>query len=152
MNKTNNDIDPGSFRDPSGFVFYRYGSIYRQINTSYKENYDHLMDSGLYKALVDAELLIPHEEADIETKESDGVYKIIKPEFIEFISYPYEWCFSQLKDAALTTIKIQKIALDFGMSLKDCSAYNIQFKNCKPVFYRYALFREISRRTDMGCL
>ncbi|MDQ1317279.1 MAG: hypothetical protein QG588_930 [Candidatus Poribacteria bacterium] len=134
MSKTNNDIDPSSFRDPSGFVFYRYGSIYRQINTSYKENYDHLIDSGLYKALVDAELLISHEEVDIEAKEPDIAYKIIKPELIEFISYPYEWCFSQLKDAALTTIKIQKIALDFGMSLKDCSAYNIQFKNGKAIF------------------
>jgi hypothetical protein len=92
------------------------------------------MTSGLYRALVDAALLIPHYEIDVEPAQPDKAYKIIKPELIEFISYPYEWCFSQLKEAALTTLKIQKISLDFGMSLKDCTAYNIQFRNGKPIF------------------
>lgn len=125
---------PGSFRDPSGFLFWRDGSIYRQVNNSYKEHYDHLMDSGLYAALLDAGLLIPHEEVNIEPAQPDKAYKIIKPEPIEFISYPYEWCFSQLKEAALTTLRIQKKSLDFGMSLKDSSAYNIQFRKGKPIF------------------
>lgn len=122
-----------SFRDPSGFLFYRNNLIYRQVNRIYKENYDHLIDSGLYKTLVDAELLIPHEEVNIDYTEPDKVYKIIKPEQIPFISYPYEWCFSLLKNAAITTLEIQKKALDFGMSLKDCSAYNIQFRRGKPI-------------------
>ena len=125
---------PSSFRDPSGFLFFRDGFIYRQVNSTYKEDYDHLINSGLYETLVDAELLIPHEEVDSEAAEPDKAYKIIKPEPIPFVSYPYEWCFSQLKDAALTTLKIQKGSLDFGMSLKDCSAYNMQFRKGKPVF------------------
>ena len=125
---------PSSFRDPSGFLFFRDNCIYRQVNITYKENYDYLINSGLYKALVDAELLIPHDEVDINNAISDKAYKVIKPELISFISYPYEWCFSQLKDAALTTLKIQKKSLDFGMSLKDCSAYNIQFRKGKPIF------------------
>jgi hypothetical protein len=125
---------PSSFRDPSGFLFFRNGLIYRQVNTIYKENYDRLINSGLYEALVDGELLISHNEVNIDQARSDKIYKIIKPELIPFISYPYEWCFSQLKDAALTTLKIQKKSLDFGMSLKDCSAYNIQFRKGKPVF------------------
>ena len=131
--KTSGNI-PSSFRDPSGFLFHREGSIYRQVNISYKENYDHLVNSGLYEALVDAGLLIPHEEVDIQGAKSDKAYKIIKPELIPFISYPYEWSFSQLKNAALTTLEIQKKSLDFGMCLKDCSAYNIQFRKGKPVF------------------
>jgi len=130
--KARQDI-PSSFRDPSGFLFYRNGSIYRQVNITYQENYDHLMNSGLYENLVNAELLIPHEEVDIEGEEPDKAHKTIKPELIPFISYPYEWCFSQLKNAALTTLEIQKKSLDFGMSLKDCSAYNIQFRKGKPV-------------------
>ena len=127
-------IVPSSFRDPSGFVFWRDGSLYRQINIPYKEDYDHLMVSGLYKALVEAGLLIPHEEFPAESARPDWCYKIIKPETVPFISYPYEWSFGQLKDAALTTIRIQKKSLDFGMSLKDCSAYNVQFMKGKPVF------------------
>jgi hypothetical protein len=130
----NSEDVPASFRDPSGFLFVRESSLFRQVNITYKENYDHLMTSGLYRALVDAELLIPHDEIDVEPAKPDKAYKIIKPELIEFISYPYEWCFSQLKDAALTTLKVHKKAFDFGMSLKDCSAYNIQFRKGKPIF------------------
>jgi len=130
--KANRSIS-SSFRDPSGFLFYRDDTIYRQVNITYKENYDYLMNSGLYEVLVDNESLIPHEEVVIEGTEPDKAYKILKPELIPFISYSYEWCFSQLKNAALITLKIQKKALDFGMSLKDCSAYNIQFRKGKPV-------------------
>lgn len=122
-----------SFRDPSGFVFFRDGAIYRQVNVPYKENYDHLVHSGLLQALVDAELLIPHIEADIGYSISEEAYKIIKPEAIPFISYPYEWSFSQLKAAALTTLAIERKSLEYGMLLKDCSAYNIQFKKGKPI-------------------
>jgi hypothetical protein len=125
---------PGSFRDPSGFLFQQDGVIYRQVNLVYKDDYDHLMSSGLYQTLVDDNLLIPHEEVGIESPVPELAYKIIKPEPIPFISYPYEWCFSQLRDAALTTLKVQRKALDFGMSLRDSSAYNIQFKNGRPIF------------------
>lgn len=124
---------PGSFRDSSGFLFVKDGTIYRQVNTIYKSNYDYLINSGLYKSLVDSELLIPHKEVDVDYPRSENAYKIIKPEFIQFVSYPYEWCFSQLKDAALTTLKIQKKSLEYGMSLKDSSAYNIQFRKGKPI-------------------
>ena len=122
-----------SFRDPSGFLFWQDGTLYRQVNTTYKDNYDRLMKSGLYEALTTAGLLIPHEEVDVEFLRPDLAYKVIRPELIPFISYPYEWCFSQLKDAALTTLRIQRTCLDFGMSLKDCSAYNMQFSKGRPV-------------------
>lgn len=124
---------PGSFRDPSGFLFHQDGLLYRQINAVYRKDYDYLMNSGLYNSLVDANLLVPHTEIDFKSTESDIAYKIIRPEEIQFLSYPYEWCFRQLKDAALTTLKIQKKAMDFGMCLKDSSAYNIQFRKGKPV-------------------
>ena len=124
----------GSFRDPSGFLYIRDGVLYRQVNAVFKENYDELMKSGLYEALIDNDLLVSHEETSLDYAASNEVYKVIKPKKIPFISYPYEWCFSQLKDAALTTLSIQKCALNYKMTLKDASAYNIQFKNGKPVF------------------
>ncbi len=125
--------EPSSFRDPSGFLFYENNELYRQINNSYKENYEFLISSGLYENLVKNELLISHEEIQMENKTDDG-FIIIKPERVPFVSYPYEWSFSQLKDAALITIKIQKIAKKYNMMLKDASAYNVQFKNSKPIF------------------
>lgn len=123
----------GSFRDPSGFVFVEDGVVYRQVNRVYQEHYNLLMDSGLYKELCSAGLLVAHEMADLRLARSQSAYVVIRPEPIPFISYPYEWCFSQLKDAALTTLAIQRKALNHGMVLKDASAYNIQLLRGKPV-------------------
>ncbi len=129
------EIVSGSFRDPSGFVFRHNGSVYRQVNQCYKDDYDLLMKSGLYEDLVTAGLLIPHEEVTgVPSPCETGAYKVLKPEMIRFISYPYEWCFGQFKDAALTTLAVQRTALKYGMTLKDCSAYNIQFHKGRPVF------------------
>jgi len=126
-------IENSSFRDSSGFLFYIENELYRVINSSYKEQYDHLINSELYKKLTENNLLISHEE--INNLEIDySYYKIIKPKKIPFVSYPYEWSFSQLKDAALLTLRIQKGAMKYGMTLKDGSAYNIQFFNGKPIF------------------
>jgi len=126
-------IAGGSFRDPSGFVFRKDDTIYRQVNMVYKEQYDHLIASGLYEALISDELLLSHDEIGVEHARSAAAYKIIKPEFIPYISYPYEWCFSQLKNGALASLRIAKRVLDFGMCLKDCSAYNIQLRKGKPI-------------------
>lgn len=125
-------IEHSSFRDPSGFIFYEDGVLYRQVNESYKEDYELLMTSGLYENLVCNGLLIPHQETDV-TKKTDACYKTIQPDLISYVSYPYEWSFSQLKNAALTTIRIQRTAMKYGMMLKDASAYNIQFMRGKPV-------------------
>ncbi len=133
--------DAGSFRDPSGFVFTKNGVLYRQVNRSYSRAFDSLMKSGLYAELVRKGYMIPHEEVSIAGASPDA-YKIIRPERIPFISYPYEWCFSELKDAALLTLKIQKIALRFGMCLKDASAYNIQFKDGHPILIDTLSFDE----------
>jgi ribosomal protein L11 methylase PrmA len=116
-----------SFRDPSGFLFTDNGILYRQINRAYAEDYARLMDSGLYEKLVKAGALIPHVETEQVSAESEAAFKVIQPERVPFISYPYEWSFSQLKDAALATLSIHKRALKLGMLLKDASAYNIQF-------------------------
>jgi hypothetical protein len=124
--------ESSSFRDKSGFLFYYKNEIYRKIEFSYKNQYEHLMDSKLYKELTENDLLIDHEEVNI--LEIENSYKIIKPKKIPFISYPYEWSFSELKDAALLTLEIQKIAMKYGMTLKDASAYNVQFLNGKPIF------------------
>jgi hypothetical protein len=128
-----NKVLAASFRDPSGFLFRHEGKLYRQINQVYADDYRLLNESGLYDRLVDKGLLIPHAKAPVELAQTNQAYCVIEPELVPFISYPYEWSFSQLKDAALTTLRIQKIALKKGMTLKDASAYNIQFHKGKPV-------------------
>lgn len=119
-----------SFRDPSGFMFQEAGVWLRQVNERYRADYELLFSSGLYAELVAAKRLIPHEELP----DREGAWKVLRPRQIETLSYPYEWSFSQLKDAALATLAIQASALAKGMSLKDATAYNIQFLDGRPVF------------------
>lgn len=122
----------GSFRDPNGFVFLHDGVLYRQVNESYRPHYERFVESGLGAELMDRGVLIRHQE--VAPGEQSHVYKVLRPERVPFISYPYEWSFSQLRDAALLTLEIQRRAMKFGMSLKDASAYNVQFLHGKPVF------------------
>ncbi|MEI6679678.1 MAG: hypothetical protein WCL21_13775 [Mariniphaga sp.] len=129
MNRIN-----GSFKDPDGYMFEHNAELYRAVNFSYQKSYDHLLSSGLYKQLVDREWMVAFEDADQATLGLTGFYKVLKPERIRFISYPYEWAFNMLKEAALLTLNIQILALEHGMSLKDASAFNVQFQDGKPIF------------------
>lgn len=122
-----------SFRDPSGFLFTDKGTLYRQVNLVYQPHYEKLMGSGLFQRLVERKLLIPHEEVNITSPERSLAFKVIKPVRIPFISYPYEWSFSQYKDAALATLEIEMQALEMGMTLKDASVYNIQLLDGHPL-------------------
>lgn len=121
-----------SFRDPSGFLFHRDGVLLRQVNPSYAAHYDRLIESGLYDELIKRGWLVPHEELD-EAPAADAAHKVLKPERLPFVSYPYEWSFSQYRDAAKLTLDIQTLALEHGMTLKDASAYNIQFLGSRPL-------------------
>ncbi|MHC5537919.1 SAM-dependent methyltransferase [Singulisphaera rosea] len=124
----------GSFRDPAGFIFRRGEDLLRQVNHSGRDDYDRLIDSGLYRSLVDDDLLIPHEEDSEAPYDAPLAYRVLRPQVIPFVSYPYEWSFGQLKDAALLTLEIQRRAIERGLSLKDASAYNVQFRGGKPIF------------------
>ena len=123
----------GSFRDPSGFVFIEDGVIYRQVNRSYQQHYDRLISSGLYDRLTSLNYLVSHTEVDHPPLRQDDAYKILRPQPIPFISYPYEWSFSQIKGAALATLAALKQSLLHDLILKDASAYNVQFLAGKPI-------------------
>jgi len=127
-------LEKSSFRDPSGYVFYYNNAVYRTIENIYAPHYTCLMTSGLYLSLTEQRLLIPHKEIDIEISPPIKPYKIIAPENISCISYPYEWCFEQLKEAAVITLKCQLESLEHGMTLKDASSYNIQFYKGQAIF------------------
>jgi hypothetical protein len=123
-----------SYRDPSGFVFRRDGELFRQINQCYRVDFELLSQSGLCDTLTQAGQLVHHDELDAPFADATVGFKVIRPRALDFVSYPYEWSFGQLKDAALLTLAIQKQSLEKGMSLKDATAFNIQFDGGKPLF------------------
>jgi hypothetical protein len=132
-----------SFRDPSGCVFVEEGVIYRRVTAAGEPDYQHLMKSGLYGALVADGLLIEHEDLG-ERQQPDGArVRVLRPTPVPFISYPYEWCFSQLQDAARVTLAVMERALLYGMALKDASATNVQFVGSRPVFVDTLSFERV---------
>jgi hypothetical protein len=108
--------------------------LYRQVNISFKEDFDLLSTSGLYNHLQSTGLLIPHEDINKNLTGSSDWYRTLKPQALPFISYPYEWCFDMLKDAALLTLQLAEEAINHGMMLKDASPFNIQALNGKLIF------------------
>lgn len=128
-----------SFRDPSGFVYRWNGQIFRHVDASYRNEYEAVKQAGLFEELWNRGWLIRHDEVDQPAME--GAYATLRPEQLRCITYPYEWCFSQLKDAALLTLDIARLALDAGFVLKDASAYNVQFRGAKACLIDTLSFR-----------
>jgi ribosomal protein L11 methylase PrmA len=126
------EVLPASYRDPAGFLFRRQGVLYRHVARSYAEDYDRLMGSGLYEELAGSGRLVPHAEVTLEGERD--AHRVLRPDPVAFVSYPYEWCFSALRDAALLTLDIVQRSLAHGLSLKDASAFNVQFQGSRPIF------------------
>ena len=125
--------DPASYRDPSGFVFWVDGQPYRQVERRFAAEWDAFEASPLSDALVERGLLVRHEPAPLELARGGTAHRVIRPERIDFVSYPYEWTFGELRDAALLTLEIQSLALEHGFTLRDASAYNVQFRAGRPI-------------------
>ena len=131
-----------SYRDPSGFVFTYNGEIYRQVNKVYKKDFELFIGSGLYKELSEKGLFIKHEQIDQNFTDQEEWYTTLRPERLDYISYPYEWCFDQLKDAALLTLQIAQLGIEHGMILKDATPHNVQLHKGKVVFIDSLSFEE----------
>ncbi|MGH2429029.1 MAG: SAM-dependent methyltransferase [Candidatus Limnocylindria bacterium] len=101
----------------------------------------------MYAALVADGLLVDHLDADLELAAAPGAVAVIQPRHLDLISYPYEWSFSQLREAALLTLELQARALRVGMRLKDASAYNIQFDRGRPILIDSLSF-EVAEPTE----
>jgi len=116
-----------SYKDSAARVVLQEGVFYRYIFNEYKKEYDALMQSGLYQALIAKGYLIPHSELKYEGNDAT-VYKQLLPEQIHFQSYPFCWSYSQWRKAIITYLEINKIALQYGMILKDATPFNFYFK------------------------
>ncbi|RXK62712.1 SAM-dependent methyltransferase [Lacibacter luteus] len=122
---------PASFRDPSGFIYEQNGTVYRFVSTIYASHYSLLMNSGLAAELQKKNLLLAFSEATDNHLGRADWYKTLVPQQLPFISYAWEWSFSQLKDAALATLAVCKLALQKGMILKDATHTNMQWVDGK---------------------
>lgn len=123
-----------SFQDPNGFVFEHEGILYRRVRAAGLSNYAALIESGLYDELVARQMLVAHEPVDGKSFGIGADERLIRPTRVPFVSYPYEWCFEQWRDAALLTLDLQEAALRANMHLRDASPFNVQFIGALPIF------------------
>lgn len=120
-------INPGSFRDPSGHVFTKGKSVYRSIFKPGVINYEAARDKGVYDKLIESGLLLPHNEVDLGDQAPEGTIYCLSHPRLPMISYPWEWPFSLLKDAALIHLDAMEMLLPHGFWLRDASAFNVQY-------------------------
>jgi len=134
---------PASWRDPSGFIYRRDGVLLRQVQPVFLKDWAEFRDSALAKRLVAGGQLLPWQDAPLGDAFDDSAAAVIRPEVVPFISYPYEWTFGQLRDAALLTLDVQATALGMGWTLKDATAYNVQYRGVRPVLIDHLSFRRL---------
>jgi hypothetical protein len=136
--------DLASWRDPWGFVYRRHGVLLRQVNERAAEEWYAFSESALATELVSRGWLLPWEPAPIEdAADPNRAVAVIRPEPLDFISWPYEWTFGELRAAALLTLEVQLAAIDAGFSLRDASAYNVQFRGVRPVLIDHLSFERL---------
>ena len=132
------DWERASFRDPAGRIFTMEGRILRAIRTSFAPVWNELSSSPFFQDLQQEGLLIrsapPADVAQLPASITEDTCAVIEHERVPFVSYPYEWSFGMLKDAALLHLDILERALRHEFILKDSTAYNVLFAGTKPVF------------------
>ena len=128
--------EPGSYRDRNGAVFYRDGRVFRAISAKTLRDWEHLSATTFFRTSMQEGRIVPTERAAIPQPVSEGEpwAKVLSHARIPFISYPYEWPFGMLKDAALLHLDLMQAALAEGMILKDASPYNVQWNGAEAVF------------------
>ncbi len=145
--------DPGSFRDPSGFVCHLDGQVFRAIDAPCSSLIKQLDSTGLLDKLQRIGGVIP---TRVVRRDEDvyatlrafvpQVEEFLQHERIELISYPYEWSTAMLADAGICCLDLQLLLVEHAYSLKDASAYNIQFLRGRPVFIDVVSIEKVSRR------
>ncbi len=123
----------GSFRDPAGQIYYENGRIFRRLTSLGVQRYLDLSDNDIISKSISKGFLINTYEIKNEN-ETNNNELILEHEKIPYISYPYEWSFSQLKDAAIFHLDFHLFLLENNATLIDSSAYNIQFIGTKLKF------------------
>lgn len=134
------DFDAGSFRDPSGRIVEHDGRIFRVIFEQGEAQYRAARTSGVLDEVIEKGWMLPAQPVDPD--DVDPALRAFAPtgrEWLEHprighISYPFEWCFSELRAAALLHLDLNLALLERGFTLSDATAYNVQFQGTRPTF------------------
>ncbi|MGH9228280.1 MAG: methyltransferase, partial [Acidimicrobiales bacterium] len=139
--------DAGSFRDPDSAVFTAGGKVLRGLSGRAAEHYGQLRGTAFFPRLMEAGQIVAttdHEGDAPPSPRGAAWARVLEHERVPVLSYPYEWSFAMLRDAAALQLDVLRAALDEGMSLKDGTAYNVQFVGSRPSFIDIGSFEPAS--------
>jgi SAM-dependent methyltransferase len=139
------ELEPGSFRDPDSRVVRSNGRVFRVLSERGLAEWRAFSASPLFSELVDEGKLIGTHESDVRVGADlhADVAGVLEHDVVPFVSYPYEWTFGMLRDAALLQLELVRRAVDAGLMLKDASPYNVQFRGATPVFVDVGSFEPL---------
>jgi hypothetical protein len=127
--------DPGSFRDPVSRVYVSEGEVQRGLSTEGLTQFEAVAASSFFPALMAEGKVVGTEQLDPSASFVGGEWAgALRHETIPVITYPFEWTFEMLRDAALLQIEVTRRAMEEGFTTKDATSYNIQFDGTRPVF------------------
>jgi SAM-dependent methyltransferase len=129
------EFDPASFKDPAGRVFHHQDSVCRTLSDQAHRDFQAASAAGLIDALVRDQLLVSTEvvsTSSLGLSTADAGAFVLKQPRIPVVTYPYEWSFEMLRDAALVTLRTIDRALAAGFILKDATSFNILFDGNVP--------------------
>ncbi|MFN8391132.1 MAG: methyltransferase [Bdellovibrionota bacterium] len=142
---TNSSIETGSFRDRSNQVFYENGAVRRALSTQGLADWEALQRTSFFRtALTDGEIVDTKRVHEAPSPPGPWV-AVLEHAQIPFISYPYEWSFSMLRDAGCQQLRLLEKALGEGLILKDGSSFNSQFVGARPAFIDIGSFTRYER-------
>ncbi len=142
--------EPGSFRDRDSRVVVTDEAIYRALSPEGTEDWEAFSASPLLGQLTASGQLIGTRVVgtevlgDLTDLLPTGVEKVLEHDRIPFVSYPYEWTFSMLQDAAKLQLELGIAAIDAGLTLKDATPYNVQYLGSRPTFIDIGSFEKIT--------
>jgi SAM-dependent methyltransferase len=129
--------EPGSFRDPDSAVFRSDGKVLRGLSSQAAADWDRLSATAFFPRLTESGQIVRTTAYDGDAPPSPRGQpwaRVLEHEPIPVISYPYEWPFAMLRAAAALHLEVLAAALDENLSLKDGTAYNVQFVGSRPTF------------------
>jgi hypothetical protein len=136
---------PGSFRDPDSRVFESGGEVFRALSARGLEDWNALRASAAFAELTDRGSVIETQEVggDATATLPEGWAGVLRHAAVPFVSYPYEWTFGMLRDAALLQLDVLERCLAESLMVKDSSPYNVQWRGVAPVFIDIGSFERL---------
>ncbi len=129
--------EPASFRDPDSAVFYADRRVLRGLSEQGASDWRKLAGTDFFPRLVDEGQIVrtaPYQAEAPPGPRGEPWSLVLEHERIPVVSYPFEWPFAMLREAAVCHLELLLAALDEGITTKDGTAYNVQFVGSRPVF------------------